>query len=457
MTQAGILMGTPNYMSPEQVQTAEITGRADQFSLAVVLYELLSGKKPFAADNLPALLFKIVREDAEPPHHFNPSIGEGMELVLGKAMAKDPAARFDNCVAFVEAFENASKSSDWMPARVHVDASAGIETVAGTIASLAPQIPPAPLKFSGSTLSDSSLPGSNLSGSNLPASTLSASTVHPPAASAGGVSAGGTFSGTASSTNVTTNGTTNVPPGTPFPDASLSGGPSATLSSPSRPRVRDSEDEFAKRGRWPLILLVLAAVAALGGAGYFLTSRPEQPMGPYRPPLPLSPPLTAHVSPPVTGAPVVSAAAAVADPPAPAPASTATFRLTTNPAGAESGFDGDASSHCTTPCSMNLPLGRHSALITHSGYRDAQRIFNLPEEPGLIVNLEAAMGTLNLVTTPAGLAVAIDGQQQSQKTPASFSLPPGAHRVEVLRGAEKQEFNVDIRDGILTQRNITWN
>ena len=63
MTLAGTMMGTPSYMSPEQVQGTTITGRADQFSLAVIAYEVLTGEKPFVAEYLPTLLFKIVREE----------------------------------------------------------------------------------------------------------------------------------------------------------------------------------------------------------------------------------------------------------------------------------------------------------------------------------------------------------------------------------------------------------
>src|SRR5258708_14800363 len=55
MTIAGTMMGTPSYMSPEQVQGTEISGRADQFSLAVIAYEILTGEKPFVAENLPTL------------------------------------------------------------------------------------------------------------------------------------------------------------------------------------------------------------------------------------------------------------------------------------------------------------------------------------------------------------------------------------------------------------------
>ncbi len=88
MTQSGVMMGTPNYMSPEQVQGHAVDGRADQFSLAVIAYEMLTGEKPFLADQLPALLFRIVREDPVPPQRLNPTIGPQVEVVLKKALAK---------------------------------------------------------------------------------------------------------------------------------------------------------------------------------------------------------------------------------------------------------------------------------------------------------------------------------------------------------------------------------
>src|SRR5580698_4306646 len=91
MTQAGTMMGTPSYMSPEQVQGAAITGRADQFSLGVVAYEALTGEKPFAAEYLPTLLYKIVREDPIPPQRLNPTLGPQIDTVLRKALAKNAA------------------------------------------------------------------------------------------------------------------------------------------------------------------------------------------------------------------------------------------------------------------------------------------------------------------------------------------------------------------------------
>src|ERR1700678_4511401 len=75
MTLSGAMMGTPSYMSPEQVQGASVNGRADQFSLAVIAYEVLTGEKPFVAEYLPTLLYKIVREEPLLPLRLNPTLG----------------------------------------------------------------------------------------------------------------------------------------------------------------------------------------------------------------------------------------------------------------------------------------------------------------------------------------------------------------------------------------------
>ena len=88
MTVAGTMMGTPSYMSPEQMQGGEITGRTDQFSLAVMVYEVLTGEKPFTAEYLPTLLYRIVREDPVPPQRLNTTLTPQIEAVLRKALSK---------------------------------------------------------------------------------------------------------------------------------------------------------------------------------------------------------------------------------------------------------------------------------------------------------------------------------------------------------------------------------
>jgi hypothetical protein len=226
------------------------------------------------------------------------------------------------------------------------------------------------------------------------------------------------------------------------------------------------------------ILLGLAAGIAVVGAVLFFMRHQDQPpaheAGTDASTQTAPPPATAPATtsaPPASSGPAISPAvpsAAAPDPtpasatndasasPATAPSSEAMFQLTTTPAGAEAIVDGAPELRCISPCSLSLPLGRHTLVVRHAGYRDVQRVFNLPSDPGLIVYLEPQMGTLSVVSTPAGLTIFVDGQEQTRKTPASLSLSAGTHRVQIVKGAEKQEFVVDVHDGVFTQRNVDW-
>ena len=117
MTQAGVMMGTPNYMAPEQILGAEVTGKTDQFALAVVTYEILTGSKAFVADYLPTLFLRIVREEPAGVATLNPSLNEAIGDVLLKALAKEPKDRFQTCVEFADALAEACAAHpEWVPA-----------------------------------------------------------------------------------------------------------------------------------------------------------------------------------------------------------------------------------------------------------------------------------------------------------------------------------------------------
>src|SRR5260370_94421 len=136
MTQSGALMGTPNYMPPEQVQGLPVDGRSDQFSLSVVAYEVLTGEKPFSGDYLPTLLYKIVREDPVEPRRLNPTLGPQVDLVLRKAMAKNQGDRYLTCAQFVHELAAAlAMSPGWRPQSRGT--SQNMPTIGGATASAA--------------------------------------------------------------------------------------------------------------------------------------------------------------------------------------------------------------------------------------------------------------------------------------------------------------------------------
>src|ERR1022692_2944374 len=106
-TMTGTIIGTPHYMSPEQVQGQTVDGRSDQFSLAVIAYEVLTGEKPYAGEHLTTVVYKIVAEEPPSPHRINSSLGSEIESVLKKGLAKKPEGRYGSCTEFTEALEQA--------------------------------------------------------------------------------------------------------------------------------------------------------------------------------------------------------------------------------------------------------------------------------------------------------------------------------------------------------------
>ncbi|HEV3202175.1 MAG TPA: bifunctional serine/threonine-protein kinase/formylglycine-generating enzyme family protein [Bryobacteraceae bacterium] len=102
VTRSGFTFGTPAYISPEQIETSQVSGRADQYSLGVIAYQMLSGKRPFAADTGPSLMFKIMEAKAPTLHSLNPAISPDTSAAIAKAMARKPEDRYASCKEFAE-------------------------------------------------------------------------------------------------------------------------------------------------------------------------------------------------------------------------------------------------------------------------------------------------------------------------------------------------------------------
>ncbi len=433
MTLAGTMMGTPSYMPPEQVQGASVNGRADQFSLAVIAYEVLTGEKPFVAEYLPTLLYKIVREEPLAPQRLNPTLNSQVETVLRKGLAKNADDRYETCVDFINALSTAlTASKGWTPLprgasqnMPTVGSREGLETIDDRGAPpAATNPPPFPVAAPRDILIAPSLPIEPIARRMPPAETSHVARNLLLSALVIGLVIAGSF---AAIQKFTANPKPVVAQETPQQTAQ------GSTPDTSQPPAQQAQPE---------------------------PTPPDQQAAPPPPETDTSKPPAESNEPPKETAPqeepartVPAKPAPVISRPKPAPVpSDATFQLTTSPAGAEAVFDYDRK--CTTPCTVTLSAGRHTFVVHSPGYREARKIIDIPSDTGLIVDLVRATGMLTLLSRPSGCSIAIDGQEQSQKTPATLMLAAGTHRIQVRRGDFKQDFTVDVRDGAILTRTV---
>ncbi|HEY8201418.1 MAG TPA: Stk1 family PASTA domain-containing Ser/Thr kinase [Actinomycetota bacterium] len=147
VTQTGTVMGTANYISPEQALAMPVDARSDVYSTGVVLYEMLTRDVPFKADTAVAIAYKHVKEDAVPPSHLSPDVLPEVDAVVLKAMAKNPENRYQSADEMRQDLERllkgqATEATPLLPDRTAVIRTGG-ETIALTPTDLMPARPAA--------------------------------------------------------------------------------------------------------------------------------------------------------------------------------------------------------------------------------------------------------------------------------------------------------------------------
>jgi serine/threonine-protein kinase len=414
MTQAGAMMGTPNYMSPEQVQGHPVDGRADQFSLAVIAYEVLTGEKPFAGDYLPTLLYKIVREEPIAPQRMNPTLTVQVDMVLRRALAKTPEERYATCTEFINALSFAlGNSAGWRP--MSRGASQSLPTVTDVKAAREEE-------------------------AGEPAAA---------GAMAGGFGAGAT----------------------------------------TRVREENERNPLVRSLVWVLVGIGIVGLALLGAQKFLFdnggdrtppvaeTKNPEAPAQPQTnqspgpvagkpspitpaepsaPPRPTAPPASQEEQPQQTPAEMPRRTHATAPDVAPPSGPATTVQFITEPAGATITVDSNQALSCKTPCMLQVPPGRHVLNAQLDGYRGYPSIFNEPGQSDMYMRLNKLMGSLSITSTPPGASIMLNGQEQSQKTPALLHMPPGKYHVRVSRNGVPLDFDVEIVDGGLISKNVDF-
>jgi eukaryotic-like serine/threonine-protein kinase len=125
MTETGSIMGTAQYLSPEQAQGRPVDARSDLYSIGIILYELLTGRVPFDAESPVSVALKQVSEAPIPPRELDPTLPPALEGVVLRALEKDPARRFQSADEFIEALHAARMS----PNAVVVEEAPPIEEI----------------------------------------------------------------------------------------------------------------------------------------------------------------------------------------------------------------------------------------------------------------------------------------------------------------------------------------
>uniref|UniRef100_Q01U30 non-specific serine/threonine protein kinase n=1 Tax=Solibacter usitatus (strain Ellin6076) TaxID=234267 RepID=Q01U30_SOLUE len=412
LTMTGSIVGTPHYMSPEQVQGQHVDGRSDQFSLAVIAYEMLTGEKPYTGEHLTTVVYKIVAEDPVPAHRINPGLAGGIEGALRKAMAKKPDARYKTCQDFIETLEKAGAATKgWKPL-----ARGGL--------------------LHEPTMADAPAPEAA-----VPTKVL-APPRRPRRADATGTGAGPTATAAKRKTGFFS-----------FLLAALvAGGLLALIGWQAAPYVMTwlqppaNEHQAAvpkEQGPPPTAQPETAPPASTPPARTAATSTaapsPEDakpsPTGPLteeaRPVEPVRPPAGAPVNVAHTG-----------------PAQDVTF--TTSPGGARVSLDGNTSEACSTPCTLKAASGKHTLMAVLPGYEIERREFQMGSSPLELAPLvlRAAGGTLMLTSEPKGATVLINGKRIEMVTPAQIPLAPGTYQITVEKDGRQSTSQVEIRNGI---------
>ena len=445
MTATGQVLGTPNYMSPEQVKGKTIDGRSDLFGVGVLLYEMLTGEKPFDGQNITTIIYKIVSENPIPPRELDVTIHPGLSAVVTKALAKAPDDRYQTGAALVADLQN-YKSFGSEAAATQVMSAVGDRTI--VTSPPAPTRPPAPASVA-----------------------APAATVMPPASAAA-----------PPSTPALAQPVAQVPAPsapTPMPPAPAAVSPvAAPARVPAKPPIR----KVPAKGMNPLLIAAGIVVLALIGvaAGWLVHRRHQQqaqeasatpppavaqesapPPAAPSPEAPAAPPETKPAetppaaesrvprrpTPPETprskirsGANQTASSAQPAPAPAPVVIPTGTVHATSTPPGATVTIDGSGS--FVTPFdSPPLKPGTHSFTIVKVGYATVQR--KLDVAAGTAANLDVALtvsgGVLDLQSDPPGAAIVVDGKPTNRFTPAKLGLPQGEHVIRLLMEGYRDE------------------
>jgi serine/threonine protein kinase len=426
------ISGTPNYMSPEQVQGTPLDGRSDQFSLAVIAYEILTGERPFQGERLSTVVYRIVSEEPQPAHRLNGTLTQRIDDVLRKALSKKPEERFPTCSNFVGALELAcAESRGWKTL------AAGAAADLPTIAVERPLEVSAPPGTSGT---DRHIDGKRPSRmlpvlmSLLLVFGVAAIFVYQSGLAGNSM---GASTGKESPSPKPETVAENTPPVTPAEENTPSPEPEQKPAEPKPAEPKPAEPRPAEPKP--------------------VESSPEVP-----PPAPSAAAKAPETAPASAMEKPVRAESAPEGPrsrsPFPTPRAPQ-LRLqdiwvSTSPSGAKVVLDNNPGLSCLAPCQLHGVSGPHRLAVSQPGYLNEVRSI-LVEDGAVevpVIVLREITGTLMLTTTPAGARIRINGELLPRLTPAEIPLKPGSYSVTVEKDGAAHTERIDLRENPLYLR-----
>ncbi len=447
LTTAGQVVGTPNYMSPEQVKGRPLDGRTDLWSFGVILYEMVTGEKPFTGQNVTTIIYKIVNENPIAPKDLDPGIHPGLSAIIQRALAKHPDQRYQQGADLVHHLinyksigtETASLPED--AGAAHVPEPAAAPPSGASPAKTAAAAAPAPAAAKPAPAPPRPAPPA------VPPPVAAKPTLKPAAAPGPKPGAAAPVAARSPAAGVPHAGETLVA-GSHEPERLAEAVASAKAALPK-----------LTANQWLLIaagiLVIVMVVVAMG----VYRSEKAKPVAPEatEPAQSAGRPAASKTAP--SGEPEVTisktpgelakgpkpkarpgpkpaetAAAPSAEPPKPAAPTNGTMRLISNPPGAKVEIDGWSEPTWVTPFnSPNLSVGQHKVVLTKAGFVTETRNVEVTAGQQAIVAASLRPSTIpsriEVISDPGGATILVDGKPSGKQTPATIEVPKGEHTV----------------------------